>query len=945
MFYVENLRTQTTISLTKLNHHLNSKSMKHFNSIITTLFSFFILGFVFTQTSRLSGNYNSPYQDSYQRVSAGYTHYLELKNGKLYASGSNSHGQLGTSTQQSFSELPVQIGTQDNWVRAAAGNNFSLGIKADGTLWAWGKNDKGQLGLSNTTQTNTPTQIGSDKWFSISVGSDFVLAIKSDGTLWAWGDNSMGQLGNNTDDYLESPIQIGTDNNWWKISAGYKHCLAIKSNGTLWAWGDNTLGQVGNGATSFTGEATPIQIGTNHWIDISSGGFFSTGIRDNGTLWAWGDNYYGQIANGNTNGQLLPTQIENSNKWKTVFAGRNHIVGLKTDGTIWSWGDELGEGLNQPGIVSQKTNYSGIVQASAGDGFSFVLSSNGKLYSWGKNDVGQLGQGNTISYATPTFNNSVSEEVIAASSAHWFTTFTLYSNGTVKGWGANDDFELGVDTNAEDQTTPIEITTAENNNISILPAISHTLVVKDNGTLWGWGDAEMVGNGNGVLEIATQVNLDNDWRVVTTGSYATAGIKNDGTLWMWGSNYEGELGLGDTDARIVPVQVGTDNNWRNITIGASHTIAIKSDGTLWGWGRNYAGEAGGGDNTASINTPQQIGNENDWVYISAGSMSSFAIKSNGTLWGWGASSTGQLGINPIPTKVTEPTQIGNESFIQARVANWSGAGITADGNLLAWGNLNMVFGELGMGDNINYPTPTLVPNQSDIVHISGGQCHKTIIKPSRQSICVTGRNANGELGIGSTDMSKNFYVCDVAIIESQNITQIDSVVVEVQNNLSTEITTENGTLQLLATVFPSTVNQNVTWTVISGNSFLSTDQNGLVTALLNGTAIVRATSVEDNTKYDEIAITVNVSYLGLGKLENNVSVYPNPINEVVTITFENAASSINLKVVDLYGRQVIENSYSSSDSIQLNCSELTSGVYQIIIQTEVGTITRKIFKQ
>jgi len=835
-------------------------------SIVLSFLSFIIINVSQAQVSRLSTYYNTPYQESYQRVATGYDHYLEIKNGKLYACGSNQNGELGVATQESFITESIQVGTDENWATISAGKGFSLGIKADGTLWAWGKNNKGQLGNGTDIASQTPTQVGNDKWLSVSAGHSFVLAIKADGTLWAWGENNKGQLGNGTDNTIANPnpIQVGTDNNWWRISAGYRHSLALKADGTLWVWGSNSIGQLGNGTTSYAAQNVPIQIGSERWRVVAAGRFFSTAIKTDGTLWAWGDNYYGQIANGTTDTQPSPTQIGTDNKWKSVYAGQNHIVALKNDGTVYSWANEMGVGgFGQPGVVTQKAELSGIVQIYAGDSFSFALKSNGELYSWGKNNLGQLGQGNSTDNAIPTFNNSVSQDLITVASAHWFTTFALYSNGTIKGWGgSNDVFQLGVNTNGEDQFTPIAIPTAQNNNTAVLTGINHTLVLKDNGTLWGWGKSQYVGTGttDAILENATQTGSDNDWLVVTTGSFNTLGIKTNGTLWSWGGNWDGELGLGDLTHRNAPVQVGTDNNWRSVAMGSFHSIGIKNDGTLWAWGSNSLGQAIGGEDTEDILTPTQVGTDNDWVYVSAGGSTSFAIKANGTLWGWGQANFGQIGIDedPMPLKVTTPTKIGTDSFLQARVGNWSALGLKADGTLLAWSGFNTFFGDLGMGNNDNYPTPTAVPNQDNVVQISGGQVHKTVLKSSRQDVCVVGRNGNGELGLGITDISTNTYQCGVAPFDNQAIIYVDDVAVTVQNDATPEITTENGTLQLIATVNPSGANQNVIWSVASGDEFASVNSDGLVTAISNGTAKIRATSVENSAIYGEIDITINV---------------------------------------------------------------------------------------
>ncbi len=177
------------------------------------------------------------------------------------------------------------------------------------------------------------------------------------------------------------------------------------------------------------------------------------------------------------------------------------------------------------------------------------------------------------------------------------------------------------------------------------------------------------------------------------------------------------------------------------------------------------------------------------------------------------------------------------------------------------------------------------------------------------------------------------------------VVEVDEVIVSVLNDAAPVITTANGTLQLIATVNPSTVSQDVTWSVESGSTVVSVDANGLVSALANGTAIVRATSVEDNTKYDEIEITVNISSVGLETLENNILVYPNPATDLVTVSFGQNAASATVQVIDQIGKQVFSGNYSNTASVSIDFSGFSAGIYQLNVQTDTFTITDKILKK
>jgi alpha-tubulin suppressor-like RCC1 family protein len=194
-------------------------------------------------------------------IALGVTHSLGLKaNGTLWAWGSNTVGELGDGTIESRYS-PVQIGTGTNWVAIAAAYHHTFALKSDGTLWAWGQNNYAQLGDGTTESKKAPIQIGIDKnWSSVVTyhyGLGHTFALKSDGTLWAWGRNQNGQLGDGTTESKKTPIQIGTDKDWVSVAVGASHSIALKSNNTVWAWGSNNYGQLGDGTT--VNKNTPVQ--------------------------------------------------------------------------------------------------------------------------------------------------------------------------------------------------------------------------------------------------------------------------------------------------------------------------------------------------------------------------------------------------------------------------------------------------------------------------------------------------------------------------------------------------------------------------------------------------------------------------------------------------------------------------------------------------------------
>ena len=277
--------------------------------------------------------------------------------GTLWGWGWNLEGEVGNNSVVHVMHGPVCISTKDDWVALAAGGRHSLGLQSDGTLWAWGANDHGQLGDGATTQQLVPTQTGGNfGWVAVAAGGDSTLAITTDGSLWAWGDNHDGQLGDGTTDERDGPTRVGMDTDWVAVAEGDAHSLALKSDGSLWAWGDNSSGQLGDGTTTIRCAPTRVGSGTK-WAAIDAGGSHSLALKSDGSLWAWGRNNEGQLGDGTGTNRLTPTRVGNGTKWVTVAAGGDFSLALKSDGTLWAWGtdyyQQLGDGAPSMTLARQ----------------------------------------------------------------------------------------------------------------------------------------------------------------------------------------------------------------------------------------------------------------------------------------------------------------------------------------------------------------------------------------------------------------------------------------------------------------------------------------------------------------------------------------------------------------------------------------------------------------
>ncbi|MYM32855.1 hypothetical protein GTP38_00635 [Duganella sp. FT94W] len=375
----------------------------------------------------VTGSINVTITAPWRQVSAGGFQTIARRyDGKLYAWGENLWGQLGDGSSSEPRTSPVLVSNGAGttaWTAVAVGDQFAVGIRANGTsgtstsaggtLWTWGLNTSGQLGQSDTTNRSTPTILGKETtWVAVSAGKYHVLALKADGTLWAWGSNNAGQLGDLSTINRQAPVKVGgTDKTntatWIAFSAGATHSLGIQKDGTLWAWGNNTDGQLGNSTSSSAPVSVPTKIGTLTYIAVAAGGAHSMAIGTDGVLYGWGSNGRGQIGNNATTATVTaPAPIGDFKDWTLVSTGGLHTLAVRKNGTLWAWGangdGQLGDGsgldASSPVQVGTDTTWTGI---SAGDNHSAALKADNSLWTWGLNAKGQLGNGRVVSAPIP----------------------------------------------------------------------------------------------------------------------------------------------------------------------------------------------------------------------------------------------------------------------------------------------------------------------------------------------------------------------------------------------------------------------------------------------------------------------------------------------------------------------------------------------------------------
>ena len=347
----------------------------------------------------------------YNKINQGsiwdYSGVLELFSWGNGTTGRN--GQNNTTTYSSPIQIPGTTWANGEYKYGIGGNNVSVAIRTDGTLWAWGNNQVGQLGVNNITQYSSPKQVGSGTdWRSLGCWDNNNSATKTDGTLWSWGQNSRGAAGQNStaNPHISSPVQVGSDSDWGiPIGCAGESSGCIKTDGTLWMWGrnggdhgDGVLGQ--NNTTQYS---SPVQIPGTTWRSINGGRYHYLATKTDGTLWARGENLYGNLGSNDEVKYSSPVQIPGTT-WNYAKAGSRRSLATKTDGTLWAWGQNSQGGLGQ----NNRTDYSSPVQIPgttwdkpASGGNFMATKTDGTLWACGYNVHGDLGNNEAIARSSP----------------------------------------------------------------------------------------------------------------------------------------------------------------------------------------------------------------------------------------------------------------------------------------------------------------------------------------------------------------------------------------------------------------------------------------------------------------------------------------------------------------------------------------------------------------
>jgi alpha-tubulin suppressor-like RCC1 family protein len=346
--------------------------------------------------------------------------------------------------------------------RIAAAMAGSFFVKNDGTLWVWGDYNGGKnAGTPAAEKENThlvpAAMAGLSDLVAVSAGSGHSMALKKDGTVWTWGYNGEGQLGTRgaEDNRFPEPAQVGDLSDIVMIAAGDRQCLAVKRDGTVWAWGNNWHGQLGDGTKNHNSSASQVK-GLSDVVSLAAGMAHSLALKKDGTVWAWGYNDDGELGDGKRKDRFIPFQIPDFADVKAIAAGSHHSVALKNDGTVWMWGGQ--DKASRSTTPRRLPGLSHVVAIAAGGWYSLALKDDGTVWAWGTIANGDEDD--------KTMNETIKKpvqlkgltEVVGIAAGMWHS-LALKKDGTVWGWGRNYYGALG-DGTEKSSRTPVRASVA-----------------------------------------------------------------------------------------------------------------------------------------------------------------------------------------------------------------------------------------------------------------------------------------------------------------------------------------------------------------------------------------------------------------------------------------------------------------------------------------------------
>ena len=692
------------------------------------------------------------------------------------------------------------------------GNTITL--KEDGTVWATGKNDYGQLGVGDTTNRNTSVQVKIDEntylenVIKIDVTDNTTIALTKTGEVYAWGKNEFGELGLGDRTYRSYATRVkGIDGNGYleniiDVANGDENSYAIDKNGNVYGWGDGNYHQIDDTETSRT---TPTQMSDcTNAISVSAGECFVEIMQSNSNVVARGYNYYGQLGYGDTAEKPTGAHIV-GNDINKVSAGNDATLIIREDGTVWAAGRNrygelgLGDTSNRASFTKLTLEDGTEIKAKYGElnsSITTILGKDGKVYTTGYNGYGQLSNGTTTN--TSKLQTMLNEDGTEVTDAILIKIGEMYEldrntgvirkDGTVWVSGDNTYGQIGNSGNTSatylskmgdgflnypEKVITVGVDKSKKINPLLFNIQDDMNVYTDSTTKVGTLNYEIedsnvaelttlgmiTGKQQGITKIKVTdtstkrttsiwVKVVNDSNIqISLGYKFSVALKQDGTVWSWGQNNDGELGLGNTTEYDEPQQI-TDITEKitDVKTGYYHSIALTEKGEVYTWGYNGNGQLGNGTREDSL-VPVKVTGLKNVTKVNAYKYMTIALTQNGEVYAWGSG----YGAKPVKLNFTrkiidvsgnlvlaenrkaynlDETKSYGKDLIKVVAGYNHYLGLTSDGEVYAWGSNS--YGQLGNGNNtssstaVKVVTPDGKSNMTNIVDISAGDSYSII---------------------------------------------------------------------------------------------------------------------------------------------------------------------------------------------------------------------------
>ena len=665
-------------------------------------------------------------------VQIGSSHSVFLcSDGSVYACGyGDEYGQLGLGYSTYY--VPTEITDLSNITAIACGNDHTLFLHTNGSVYSCGNNEYGGLGLDNNTSNfSTPQLLYQSSFYNnnisaIAAGDRFSIFLDVSGNVYGTGYNyDYGQLGTGDDNDYYGPTPINPNNIFTRpitaIACGQHHTLFLDVSGNLYSAGRNNRGQLGLNAVYNDYYVEPTLISSEYFsspvIYISCGAYHSFFICSDGTVYACGQNENGELGINNTTNQYSPTPITffptNGKTIDYIQAGENHTIFVCNDKSVYGCGQnyngQIGDGsiinIITPTLFTISNNTISSI-ALGGDNHTLYLCTDGSLYSFGNNQYGELGLGNTntvseVTQNTYFANNSKTVTKIAAHRNNGSSIF-LCSDGTVYSCGQGNNGQLGLDNNYN-YDSPTQITAFSNIIISdIICGEYHTIFLDSSKNVYTCGyyaNGQLgLGNLGSIDYVATHAQITDLSNIdsIGAGHYHTLFLCSNGSVYACGSNGYGQLGTGNFGNDVfTPILITDLSNIIQVSCGENYSLFLCSDGTVYGCGQNGNGQMGLGDTTDAY-ALTQINELSNIVAIACGWSHSLFLDGSGNVYGCGYNQHAELGlpnsedqIYIYSSNIVIPTQItiGTNKVVSEIYACGSrSAFLCTDGSLYVCGS-------------------------------------------------------------------------------------------------------------------------------------------------------------------------------------------------------------------------------------------------------------------